>query len=489
MAVQNGIDSRQALDPTSNPTFNSLTLTTPLTGANGGTGVANTGSTITLGGSLTTSGAFASTFTMTGITSVTFPTSGTLATTSQIPSLPVSLANGGTNANLTASNGGIFYSTATAGAILSGTATAKQILMSGASTSPAWSTATYPNTTTINQLLFSSAANVIGGLSTANNGLLVTSSAGVPSILAGPGTTGNMLQSNAAAAPSFSTATYPSTATSTGTILRANGTNWVATTATYPATTTSQQILYSTAANVVGQLTTANSSVVATNAAGTLAMRLFSVNVQTFIANGTYTPSTGMLYCLIELVGSGGGGGGSAATTAAQLAMGGGGGSGEYASGIFSAATVGASQVVTCPAGGNGGVAGGNNGIAGGTTSVGALISAAGGNGGLGGNASGTGGLNSGGFGGTGGAGGTVRVPGQSGGTGLSVFGTFQYNGIGAAGRFSGGGLIQSATGPGQAGNGRGGGGNGGFSFVSAAAQAGGNGSSGFVVITEYIIN
>lgn len=52
-----------------------------IAGQYGGTGVANTGKTITLGGNLTTSGAFASTFTMTGITGVTFPTSGTLATT------------------------------------------------------------------------------------------------------------------------------------------------------------------------------------------------------------------------------------------------------------------------------------------------------------------------------------------------------------------------------------------------------------------------
>lgn len=59
-----------------------------LLGVNGGTGIANTGKTITLGGNLTTSGAFASTFTMTDITSVTFPTSGTLATTSgSIPSV------------------------------------------------------------------------------------------------------------------------------------------------------------------------------------------------------------------------------------------------------------------------------------------------------------------------------------------------------------------------------------------------------------------
>jgi hypothetical protein len=58
----------------------------------------------------------------------------------------IGLAYGGTNANLTASNGGIFYSTATAGAVLAGTATAGQVLRSGASTTPAWSTATYPAT-------------------------------------------------------------------------------------------------------------------------------------------------------------------------------------------------------------------------------------------------------------------------------------------------------------------------------------------------------
>lgn len=47
-------------------------------GANGGTGVANTGKTITLGGNLTTSGAYATTLTATNTTNVTLPTSGTL---------------------------------------------------------------------------------------------------------------------------------------------------------------------------------------------------------------------------------------------------------------------------------------------------------------------------------------------------------------------------------------------------------------------------
>lgn len=50
-------------------------------------------------------------------------------------------------------------------------------------------------------------------------------------------TSGQVLQSAGASAdPAFSTATYPSTATGTGKILRADGTNWVATTATFPDT-------------------------------------------------------------------------------------------------------------------------------------------------------------------------------------------------------------------------------------------------------------
>ena len=69
----------------------------------------------------------------------------------------------------------------------------------------------------------------------------------------GPGSAGQVLQSGGASAdPAYSTATYPSTATGTGTILRANGTNWVATTATYPATAgTSGNVLTSDGTNFV----------------------------------------------------------------------------------------------------------------------------------------------------------------------------------------------------------------------------------------------
>jgi hypothetical protein len=53
---------------------------TLLTGQYGGTGVANTGKTITLGGNLTLSGAFATTLTVTNTTTLTLPVTGTLVT-------------------------------------------------------------------------------------------------------------------------------------------------------------------------------------------------------------------------------------------------------------------------------------------------------------------------------------------------------------------------------------------------------------------------
>lgn len=88
----------------------------------------------------------------------------------------VTLAQGGTNATLTASNGGIFYSTASAGAILSGTATAGQILLSGASDAPSWSTATYPATAgTSRNLLQSNGTNFVSTAPDSMTGVITRS--------------------------------------------------------------------------------------------------------------------------------------------------------------------------------------------------------------------------------------------------------------------------------------------------------------------------
>ena len=71
--------STTGLTPAS-ATSGAVNLGGVLVGANGGTGVANTGKTITLGGNLTTSGAFNTALTTTANTAVTLPVTGTLAT-------------------------------------------------------------------------------------------------------------------------------------------------------------------------------------------------------------------------------------------------------------------------------------------------------------------------------------------------------------------------------------------------------------------------
>jgi len=62
------------------PTWAAANVSGVVVGANGGTGVANTGKTITLGGNFVTSGASSLTLTTTAATNVTLPTSGTLMT-------------------------------------------------------------------------------------------------------------------------------------------------------------------------------------------------------------------------------------------------------------------------------------------------------------------------------------------------------------------------------------------------------------------------
>lgn len=93
---------------------------------------------------------------------------------------PLTLANGGTSANLAASNGGILYSTASAVAILGGTATASKMLLSGSSTTPSWSTSTIPSSagSTANKFLISDGTNyVLSGSALSLAGNLTTSGA------------------------------------------------------------------------------------------------------------------------------------------------------------------------------------------------------------------------------------------------------------------------------------------------------------------------
>lgn len=85
----------------------------------------------------------------------------------------------------------------------------------------------------------------------------------------GPGSSGQILQSaGAGASPAYTTATYPSVGTSTGSILRANGTNWIASSSTFADTYTINNILFASGGNAVSGLATANNAVLVTNGSG-----------------------------------------------------------------------------------------------------------------------------------------------------------------------------------------------------------------------------
>jgi len=224
------------------------------------------------------------------------------------------------------------------------------------------------------------------------------------------------------------------------------------------------------------------------NAAGVLSFltlpTLTKVAVQVFVSSGTYTPTSGMKYCIIETVGGGGGGGGVALSSGFN--KGGGGGSGAYGMKVSTAATVGASQTVTIGAGGAGGVAGASTGSNGGTTSVGAICTAGGGYGGPGAAANTQ---TLGGAGGDPGTGDAVFVGGVGGNGSCGTITTIQIQ-SGAGGRSRwGSGTFETryAINTGVAATNYGDGGSGAESQASSAAAAGGVGFKGCVIITEYI--
>lgn len=136
----------------------------------------------------------------------------------------------------TATNGLLVTSATGVPSILAGPATSNLALFSNNAAAPGWSAYSFPSSITANALLYGSASNVINNLTSAANGVLVTDNSQVPSILAGPGVTGYLLQSNAAGAPSWSTASFPSSAGAAGTIVISNGTNWITSTSIWPNT-------------------------------------------------------------------------------------------------------------------------------------------------------------------------------------------------------------------------------------------------------------
>jgi hypothetical protein len=215
------------------------------------------------------------------------------------------------------------------------------------------------------------------------------------------------------------------------------------------------------------------------------------LNIQTFSANATYTPTTGTNKVRVRLVGGGGGGGGEGGAGASQVSLGTGGGAGAYAEAYLTSGFSGAA--ITVGAAGAAGSSGGGNGGNGGTTSFGALVSAVGGTGGTGlatpvstfpvfaaGSPGGstTSGANivsaKGGDGSLAGGGSTTSI--SSGAGGASALGA------GGSARVSGG----SGSGPGLSASSAGAGGGGALALPGTGSAAGGAGGSGYVIVEEY---
>lgn len=214
---------------------------------------------------------------------------------------------------------------------------------------------------------------------------------------------------------------------------------------------------------------------------------------QVISATGTYTPTSGMTSCIVQLVGSGGGGGGC--SSSANAGTGSSGSGAGYCMKSYSAAEIGATAAVVIGAAGSGGAAGANDGTAGGNSTftpagAGAVLTAAGGGKGKAGSnsatsaftasppdASGTG------------TNGDINISGQSGSNG-QAFVTTVLCGLGGASHL-GASVVTSASGGGPyngtAGAAYGSGGSAGFSVSASGNASGGNGSIGVCVITELV--
>ena len=193
---------------------------------------------------------------------------------------------------------------------------------------------------------------------------------------------------------------------------------------------------------------------------------------------GTYTPTAGMIQCYVECVG--GGGGSSGGNGALPQFLGGAGGGGAYSAKLFTSSEVGTSKPYNVGVGGAAGnssapaTVGGN----GGDTTFAAIITAGGGVGSPGDVSSGAGGSAS---------GGDININGQGGVQSVAIGVGPSNCGTSGGSSFIGfGGQGLTTNGVGNAGQAYGGGAGGSINDASGAV-VGAAGSSGIIIITEYL--
>jgi hypothetical protein len=153
----------------------------------------------------------------------------------------------------------------------------------------------------INELAYyATTGSAVSGLTTANNGVLITSAGGVPSISS---TLPTAVQGNITSVGTIGSGTwqgntiavgYGGTGATTiganGTLAQSNGSIYTFTTATYPSTTTANRLLYSSATNTVTDLATANSATLVTDTSGVPSWTSSMTNGQVLIGSTGATP-------------------------------------------------------------------------------------------------------------------------------------------------------------------------------------------------------
>jgi hypothetical protein len=129
------------------------------------------------------------------------------------------LVGGGCNAALTASNGGILYSTASACAIFAGTATARLPLLSGSNTTPVWGAYTLPASVTSGGIPYFSSSSVqaSSGALTLNGVIFGGGIGGSPGSSAA-GTSGQLFLGVTGSPPQMATMSQDCTITNAGVI-------------------------------------------------------------------------------------------------------------------------------------------------------------------------------------------------------------------------------------------------------------------------------
>lgn len=280
-----------------------------------------------------------------------FTTANTFSPTSDVSALTARRFTGGTSNILQlqdesnnvlaafSSNGYLTLGRASAltgQAVFANSTNANTVTLQAGATSSSWSltlpltagTANYALTTNGSGVStwaqISLTAGVTGILPVANggtgqstlaiNGVLIGNATSGVSVTA-TGSAGQFFVSQGALAnPTWTTATFPTTAGPVGTILRSDGTNWVATTATYPATSAAGTIIASGSANTLTatasptlgvQQTSQGSMVLANTAAGAFSTTIQSSNSATAAWTLTLPVTAGSAGYVLNTDGSG----------------------------------------------------------------------------------------------------------------------------------------------------------------------------------------